>query len=145
MQIHQLHTISETEAKEIKWLAGQLGYENTYHLLFDRLKHISFLKEHAIFVAKIDGKIVGWLHCLICLRVESPVFVEVAGLVVNENVRGQHIGKKLIEASENWSRDQNISQILVRCNVVRVATHKFYNALGFSSNKEQKVFHKSLH
>ena len=144
MQISQLENITETDIQEILLLASQLGYENDLELLSGRLKQIISLNDHAIFVAKAGGKIAGWLHCLICLRVESPTFVEVTGLVVNENLRGQQIGKKLIEASKNWSQNQDISTLRLRCNVIRTQSHQFYLALGFSSNKEQKVFEMSL-
>lgn len=144
MQISQLENITKTDIQEILLLARQLGYENDLELLSSRLKQIISLKDHAVFVAKADGKMVGWLHCLICLRIESPLFVEVTGLVVNESVRGQQIGKKLIEASKSWSCSQGISILRLRCNVIRTESHQFYQALGFSSNKEQKVFEMSL-
>ena len=144
MEINQLKTISETEAQEIYLLSNQLGYANNFDLLLDRVKRIITLQDHAVFVAKIEDQIVGWLHCLVCLRVESPLFVEVTGLVVDENVRGKQIGKHLIQASKDWSRNQDIFQLRIRCNVIRTESHKFYEALGFVSNKEQKVFELSL-
>lgn len=144
MEIIQLNAVTENQALEIYELSNQLGYENDLELLFTRLKQIVTLKEHAVFVAQLNGKIVGWLHCLICLRVESTLFVEVAGLVVDENVRGQQIGKKLIETSKTWSRQQNISIMRIRCNVTRTASHQFYQALGFINNKAQKVFEMGL-
>lgn len=144
MDISQLKDISETEARAIHQLSVQLGYENDFDLLLGRLQQIIKLKDQAIFIAKIEEKIVGWLHCLICLRVESPLFVEVTGLVVDADVRGQQIGKKLIETSKMWSQNQNVSIIRIRCNVIRTESHKFYKTLGFSSNKEQKVFEMSL-
>jgi len=144
MEIIQLNTVNENQALEIYELSNQLGYTNDPELLFARLKHIVNLKDHAVFVAQLDGKIVGWLHCLVCLRIESPLFVEVAGLVVDENVRGQQIGKKLIETSKTWSRHQNISIMRIRCNVIRTESLQFYQALGFISNKVQKVFEMDL-
>lgn len=144
MEIIQLNTITEKETQEIHLLSNQLGDENDITLLFNRLKQILSLKDHAVFVAQMDGKIVGWLHCLVCLKVESPLFVEVAGLVVDENVRGQQIGKRLIEASKHWSRHQDIAIMRIRCNVLRTESHQFYQALGFISNKEQKVFEMNL-
>lgn len=144
MEISQLKTISETEAQEIYLLSNQLGYNNDFDLLAGRLKQIISLDDQVIYVAKIDDRIVGWLHGVICLRVESPLFVEVTGLVVDENVRGKQIGKNLIEAGKEWSRRQNIFQLRIRCNVVRTESHKFYEALGFSSRKEQKVFELSF-
>ena len=144
MEIIQLNTVTEGEALQIHALSYQLGYENDPALLFNRLKEIITLNDHAVFVAKQDDQIVGWLHCLICLRVESPLFAEVAGLVVDEKVRGQQIGKKLIEASQIWSRHQEIYIMRIRCNVIRIDSHQFYQALGFINNKEQKVFEINL-
>lgn len=144
MEVSQLTSINETEAKEIHLLSNQLDYANDFDLLLGRLQEIITLKDHAIFIAKIDEKIVGWLHSLVCIRVESPLFVEVTGLVVDENARGKQIGKNLIEASKIWSRSQNIFTMRIRCNVLRTESHKFYHALGFSMSKEQKVFEISL-
>jgi len=144
MEITQLTNITATDAQAIYNLSNQLGYANYLNLLSARLKTIITLKDHAIFVARVDDKIVGWLHCLVCFRVESELFVEVTGLVVDGNIRGQQIGKNLIEASKNWSSGQHISLLRVRCNVMRTESHQFYRALGFSSNKEQKVFELSL-
>lgn len=144
MEIIQLNTVTESQALEIHDLSNQLGYENDPQLLFKRLKQIVSLKDHAVFVAQLDSQIVGWLHCLVCIRIESPVFVEVAGLVVDEHARGQQIGKKLIEASKHWGRCQHISIMRIRCNVVRTESHQFYQALGFISNKAQKVFEMLL-
>ncbi|MNK06347.1 acetyltransferase [compost metagenome] len=144
MEIIQLKSITETEALEIHSLSNQLGYANDFDSLLGRLKEIIKLTDHTIFVAKADDKIVGWLHCLVCLRVESPLFVEVTGLVVDENVRGKQIGNKLIEASKSWSQNRDISIMRIRCNVLRTESHKFYQALGFSASKEQKVFELSL-
>lgn len=144
MEISQLKKITEAQVQEIYNLSNQLGYTNNFELLHKRLAQIISLKDHAVFVAKIDDKIVGWLHCLVCLRVESPLFIEVTGLVVDEDVRGQQIGKNLIEASKTWSQAQGVSLLRVRCNVIRTESHKFYKALGFSQRKEQKVFEISF-
>jgi len=144
MEIIQLNAITENEALQIHALSNQLGYENDTTLLFGRLRQIVALNDHAVFIAKQNDQIVGWLHCLVCLRVESPLFVEVTGLVVDENVRGQQIGKKLIEASKIWSSNHHILKIRIRCNVVRTESHQFYQALGFVSNKKQKVFEITL-
>lgn len=144
MEICELDSVIESDIQKIHLLANQLGYANNLALLSARLKEIVALKDHAVFVAKAEGVIVGWLHCLVCLRVESPLFVEVAALVVDENLRGQKIGNKLIEASKAWSRNKGISLLRIRCNVIRTESHKFYTALGFSSHKTQKIFEMSL-
>jgi GNAT superfamily N-acetyltransferase len=144
MEVVQLTSLSEDDIREINRLSVQLGYANDVDLQRKRLQQVIELKDHAIFVARKADEIVAWLHCLVCLRVESPLFVEVTGLVVDEKVRGQHIGQNLIEAAKSWSRRQNIQLLRIRCNVVRTESHKFYQTLGFVSHKEQKVFELAL-
>ncbi|WP_461789596.1 GNAT family N-acetyltransferase [Pedobacter sp.] len=140
MEISKLTSVTDGESEQICELALQLGYINNLNSLKQRLANIIALNDHAIFVAKADGEIVGWLHCLVCLRVESPIFVEITGLVVHENSRGKQLGRHLIEASKKWSISKQIDQIKLRCNVIRKESHQFYLSLGFSLSKEQKVF-----
>ncbi|WP_199118795.1 GNAT family N-acetyltransferase [Pedobacter sp. ASV28] len=142
--ISKLDQLKGDDLNQILNLSGQLGYENNVDTLSSRLSEIIKQDDHAIFVARVDQKIVGWLHCLVGLRVESPLFVEVAGLVVDEQARGLHIGRNLIETSKQWSANLNISKMLIRCNVLRTETHKFYHHLGFQCNKEQKIFELDL-
>lgn len=144
MEISKLKHFTEIEAQQICNLAQQLGYANDLDSLTQRLTQLVDLNDHAIFVAKQNNVILGWLHCLVCLRVESPIFVEITGLVVDKDNRGKQIGKQLIEASKRWSAAQRINQIKLRCNVIRTQSHQFYLSLGFSLSKEQKVFEISF-
>jgi GNAT superfamily N-acetyltransferase len=85
-------------------------------------------------------KQIGWIHAFKTLRIESKPFIEIGGLVVDENYRGKGVGKLLINAIKNWSEQEEISTIRVRCHTKRKEAHLFYNKLGFSESKEQKIF-----
>ena len=91
-----------------------------------------------------NEKIVGWIHGFYSLRIESDFFVEIGGLVVDENFRKNGIGKKLVDKVMEWSKLKNCEKVRVRCNVIRKESHKFYENIGFEINKEQKIFSKPV-
>jgi N-acetylglutamate synthase-like GNAT family acetyltransferase len=138
--ITQLLAITLKDAEEITALSTQLGYENEMQNLLDRAKEIVKSKNDCLFVAKLNGNIVGWIHGFRAIRIESPLFVEIAGLVVDRQCQKQNIGKSLIEAVKEWSNSLGIAKIRVRCNIIRTESHKFYENVGFSQNKQQKIF-----
>lgn len=73
------------------------------------------------------------------LRIESGYFVEIIGLVVDENYRSFGIGNMLIDYARNWTQAKGIKKLRVRTNIVRQRTHAFYERNGFTLCKEQKV------
>ncbi|WP_182922340.1 GNAT family N-acetyltransferase [Pedobacter planticolens] len=133
--ITQLLAITSKDAQEITALSTQLGYENEIENLLVRIQEIVNSKNDCVFVAKLDGNIVGWIHGFRAVRIESPVFAEIGGLVVDRQWQKQNIGKSLIEAVKEWSNSLGIAKIRVRCNIVRTESHKFYENVGFSQNK----------
>lgn len=143
IKISKLTSANQKMAKEITTLALQLGYQNRIKELSRRLEFILESNYDCVFIAQSDDQVIGWVHALVAVRVESPIFVEITGLVVDENFRGKKVGQKLIEAVKDWVNDLEIPVIKVRCNVIRTESHKFYEALGFTLDKEQKVFELS--
>src|SRR5690606_15044121 len=115
-----------------------LGYEATIADTQYRLNEILQNKDHCAYVGMKNGKLVGWIHGFYSLRVESDSFVEIGGLVIDENYRKQGIGKKLIDEVIKWSESINCKTIIVRCNVMRKESHTFYENIGFQLKKEQK-------
>ena len=59
-------------------------------------------------------------------------------------VRGQGAGGHLVAAAERWAAANGHTVIRVRSNVVRTATHQFYQNRGYTILKSQISFSKSL-
>ncbi|KQB99734.1 GNAT family N-acetyltransferase [Pedobacter sp. Hv1] len=144
MEIFKLQSLNLSDAEQLTALSVQLGYGNDFNLLFERTKKIIETADNCVFVAKSGDKIVGWIHGFIALRIETPLFVEIAGLVVSQDFRKQHIGKNLINAVKEWSISVGIYKVRLRCNVIRTESHKFYKNLGFEQNKQQMVFEMDI-
>jgi GNAT superfamily N-acetyltransferase len=80
----------------------------------------------------------------VCHVVESDAYAELGGLVVDESQRRKGVAGKLMEAVENWARQQGCSVISARSNIIRHEAHKFYASRGFKKIKTQYTFRKRL-
>jgi len=132
------------DAAEIAQLSRELGYPAVSGET-ERLEILLELAGHAVFVAEgAGGDLAGWVHVFAAYRLASPSFGELGGLVVTERLRGQGIGRALVEAAEMWARAQGLAKLRVRSNAVREGAHGFYSHLGFAKVKNQAVFQRSL-
>ena len=98
---------------------------------------------HRIWVAEIDGAIIGWLHAFVALRVGVAPFVEIGGLVVEEDGRRAQVGSNLVRQAAEWAKSGEWA-LRVRCNSMRESAHCFYQAIGFQYLKQQHVFEFNL-
>ncbi|TPG38179.1 GNAT family N-acetyltransferase [Flavobacterium pectinovorum] len=128
----------------INKLSNQLGYKSTIEKTHNRLSEILNNVDNCIYVIIVNENIIGWIHGFYSLRVESESFVEIGGLIVDENYRRNGIGKILVKKVIEWAHSKKSNKIRVRCNTLRKETHIFYNRIGFIETKEQKIFDMNL-
>jgi ribosomal protein S18 acetylase RimI-like enzyme len=121
-----------------------LGYPLSVDETKEQIKSVLSDENHCAFIAIENKKIVAWIHAFISVTIESKPFVEIGGLVVDENYRGKGIGNKLVDKIKEWAMNKNILSLRVRSNTKRIETHKFYTGIGFIEIKEQKVFSMEL-
>lgn len=137
------------DAEALARLSGQLGYPASAGEVSRRLVPLLGQAGHVIFVAEANGleahpKCLGWIHGFVKHTLEADPAVELGGLVVNEAWRGQGVGRLLIDAVERWARSVECGTVTVRCNAVREQAHVFYQKLGYSVAKTQRVFRKNI-
>ena len=68
----------------------------------------------------------------------------VLGLAVRKDAHRRGIGRALVQAAEQWAGEQGIAALRVNSGMARTNAHAFYRAMGFSSEKDQKRFIKTL-
>ena len=133
-----------SDAAFIFMLNGQLGYSASLQEVESSLSKLLSLQDHCIYVAEAEGRVVAWIHAFRACRIESGIYSEIAGLVVDQAFRKLRIGRMLVGQVAEWSLHHRIKTLRVRCHVKREEAHRFYDRLGFDFLKEQKVFQKEL-
>lgn len=133
-----------SDADRVAELSGTLGYPVDCEVMRERLVRFLALDAHSIAVAEIRGQVVGWIHAAEQELLEYGSRCEILGLVVGEGQRGSGVGRRLVEAIEQWARSRGLDQIFVRSNIVRPESHPFYERIGYERYKTQHAYRKSL-
>lgn len=153
------------DAADIARLSDQLGYPATPEEVAHRLRQIEDDARHAVYVAEFAGEelpgpgigaartsstsattrpVIGWIHVHVCHGLMSGLWVEIAGLVIDERHRGHGVGRVLMTQAEQWARKNACREIRLRSNIIRAGAHAFYDKLGYEMFKTQKAFRKFL-
>lgn len=140
----RIEPITPAHAPDIQKLSQQLGYPLSVHEIEKNITEVISSNDHAAFIAIMGNEVAGWIHAFRAVFLESNPFIEIGGLVVDENHRGKGIGKKLVERIKQWCMEKEISSLRVRSQLKRKEAHQFYLSNGFAEIKEQKVFQISL-
>ncbi|MCW4627682.1 MULTISPECIES: GNAT family N-acetyltransferase [Marinomonas] len=129
------------DAKTIAEVASALGYQNTVseELAIKRLERLLASSNDKVWVAELNGQLIGWLHAQHAFRAASADFIEILGLSVSDQARLKGAGRALVEQAKAWALSEKIT-LRVRTNDIRDGAKKFYTALGFSITKTQSVF-----
>jgi GNAT superfamily N-acetyltransferase len=125
-------------------LCEQLGYPTSYDVLTGRFAMLNGRRGEQMLVAVEDEAVWGWIHVRRVDSLESDPHAEVWGLVVDDRVRSQGIGRALLQVAERWAADHGLGTVRVRSNVVRERAHAFYERAGYAVVKRQAVFEKRL-
>lgn len=139
-QLISIRTIEKQDNDAIVKLSHELGYQIQRDDVDFLIQAILEDEKQWAYVAIKNNNIIGFVHAFYALRLTTPAFIEIAGLVVSNNERSQGVGQKLVKyIEENLAQNMKVR---IRCNSERTDAHRFYNNLGYTQQKEQKVFVK---
>ncbi|HET7329266.1 GNAT family N-acetyltransferase [Dyella sp.] len=132
------------DAAEVARLAGELSYATSVETMHERLTVLTAHPDHCITVAERDGHMLGWIAVERRRTLESGERVEIVGLVVDAQHRGGGVGRLLVQAAEQWAQQRGFDTLCVRSNVLRDASHPFYERMGYVRRKTQHYYVKTL-
>jgi GNAT superfamily N-acetyltransferase len=140
LKIRKAH-INDTEA--VHRLSWQLGYSPDLETV---QRNISQMLAHADYelVVAVDesSDVIGWMNLSIRHRIEDISFLQVAALVTDEKIRGQGIGRKLMEYAAQYARERKLPFIGLHSSKPRNEAHAFYEHIGYQKTKESFFFRK---
>jgi GNAT superfamily N-acetyltransferase len=125
-------------------LTHQLGYPLALEQIGQNIKAVMGNKDHGAFVAVYQDKVIGWIGVAHSVQIEMRPYCEIRGLVVDDQYRGNGVGKMLVKKAREWGKEKGNDKLRLRCNVKRTETHLFYQHLGFAETKQQKVFEMEI-
>jgi GNAT superfamily N-acetyltransferase len=134
----------KSDVPRLAELSGELGYPATAEEMKERFAQIKPAARHAVFVAELEKKVIGWIHVSVTPLLEVACRAEVNGLIVADGHRSSGAGAKLLDAAEKWARGKKCKGMSVRSNVIRDRAHAFYERQGYLHIKTQKAFRKPL-
>ncbi len=83
--------------------------------------------EKVVFLAEVDGKLAGQVKLITWWN----GYAYIDDLIVNPEFRGQGVGKALMEAAIQWSRERRFPGIMLETQDDNVAACKLYESCGF--------------
>ena len=133
------------DAAELARLSAQLGYPAEVPDIARRLALLLDSPISSVLVADAGaGRLHGFVGVERRTTIESGERVEIAGLVVDAQVRRGGVGRALVAAAEAWARQAGVEEIILRSNVARSEAHAFYPSLGYTLIKTQHAYAKRL-
>jgi GNAT superfamily N-acetyltransferase len=140
-----VRTAARGDAGAIAALAAQLGYDEAVDEISRRIEDIRAQGNGEIYVAVLPPDvIVGWVQVFGLLLVELPPLAEVGGIVVDSRYRRIGVGRSLMEAAEQWARQNGLATLRLRSNLQRDDAHGFYRRLGYAEIAASTLFSKVL-
>ena len=123
--------------------AEGLGYDCVPEMIARNIAALD--RSHVrLFVAEIDGSVVGFVEPQVYEAVYFAPLVNILGLAVRSSCRGQGIGKALMEVAEHWAKEIGATGVRLNSGATRTNAHDFYRHIGYTTEKQQIRFLKEF-
>lgn len=119
------------DATRVADLLNQMGYATTE---LETVKRITLYGQpsYQLIIAKAEEITVGFiaLHFYDVLHLPAPEG-RISSFCIDEKVRGKGIGKTLLNAAEEYFKENGCYKIVLNSNLKRPETHQFYLNRGY--------------
>jgi GNAT superfamily N-acetyltransferase len=105
----------------------------TFHSQFVRLR---MNPDFFVYVAELDGRVAGTFELLIMQNLAHRCMPSaiVEDVVVHADLRGQGIGKGMMQHAMQIARERGCYKLVLSSNLKRESAHRFYESLGFEKH-----------
>jgi ribosomal protein S18 acetylase RimI-like enzyme len=131
----------ESDLPAVLRLYAQPGMDNGRVLTVDAaaqiLRRMATYPEYAVYVASANGGLVVGTFALLVMdnlaHLGTPSAV-VEDVCVDEQLRGQGIGKAMMRFAMRFAREHGCYKLALSSNAARERAHAFYRSLGFEQH-----------
>ena len=122
--------------------SAELGYEYAIDRTKTKLKYLLKSKKDQIFVATVDGVVVGYVHACDYDLIYAPHLKNIMGIAVLSEYKQQGIGKALLTEIEKWAKETGAAGVRLASGETRKGAHEFYRRCGYHAARSQLNFKK---
>ncbi|MER2174891.1 MAG: GNAT family N-acetyltransferase [Carnobacterium sp.] len=142
----QIRDMQMTDAEAINLInTDSLGYDISIEITKKQMERLLINPDHhIIFVAEEEEIVVGYVHAELYEALYSEPMLNVLALAINQNYQQRGIGKQLMQRIEQVASERNLIAVRLNSGETRLGAHKFYESIGYSSDKNQKRFLKII-
>jgi GNAT superfamily N-acetyltransferase len=120
-------------------MLGELGYPTDPDTLDSRLRRLEDDPGTQVFVAELDGEVMGLAVLHVMPLLERPPLGRITALVVSGSRRRLGIGRRLVEQAEEQARLAGCERLDLTTSEHRTDAHAFYRELGFAERSRRFV------
>ncbi|MER2227197.1 MAG: GNAT family N-acetyltransferase [Carnobacterium sp.] len=135
-----------TDAEAINLMNTEsLGYDISIEMTKTQMEKLLLNPNHHIFyIAEEEELVVGYVHAELYETLYSEPMLNVLALAINQNYQQRGIGKQLMQRIEQVANERDLVGVRLNSGETRTGAHKFYESIGYSSDKNQKRFLKII-
>lgn len=134
----QIREAEETDLPDVLRLYALPDFDDGHALplqdAVERLRRMRSYPDYRLYVALLDGRIVGTFTLLIAEKIlhMGAKAAIVDDVIVDTHCRGRAIGKSMMAAAMDMARARGCYKLALSTNAKRIEAHKFYESLGFA-------------
>jgi len=133
MGMTKIRHASIADSQAIVHLLGQLGRPSTIEEVLKKLEKFSGNERVAVFVAEVEGNVVGLVTAHILTVINRPRDVAwITALVVDDKARNKGVGRALVKTVEAYARRAGCERLSVTTYEHLKGAQEFYVKLGIA-------------
>jgi GNAT superfamily N-acetyltransferase len=137
---YRIRSAASADSKQLAALIVQLGYPADERLIQDQLAGLASQPGTKILVADDDGAVLGLLcFSIIPLLHVSGGLGRISALVVDSQLRGQGVGRRLVAEAEKFAWNNGCARIEITSGDHRPDAHAFYEAIGYKQDSRRFI------
>ena len=139
MSKYEIRNPQESELEYVRKLLNELGYATSQATLNTQFLAYGNRADSILLVAHDGGSGLAGLvtgHLIPTIHQLGNVG-RITAMVVAERVRGGGVGRELVEAVEEWFKENNCLRYEVTSGEHRAVAHRFYESLGYKSDERR--------
>lgn len=139
-----IRNMAADDLPQVRNLLEQLGYALALVEVERRFRAVVEAPAHCLFVAEQDALVIGFIHLYARPALDKPPEAIIQAFVVHETVRGNGLGRKLMETAEKWAEARSFTSVALSSSIVREEAHALYQRLGYRIEATSHLMRKRL-